>query len=31
MQLEQTVTAAASQGPKPHRVIKLGVDVHWQQ
>ena len=28
---QQTVTTAAPQGPKPHRVIKLGVDVHWRQ
>jgi len=24
-------TTAAPQGVKPHRVIKLGVDVHWRQ
>lgn len=29
--LKKTETAAAPQGPKPHRVIKLGVDVHWRQ
>ena len=29
--LQQTSTAAAPQGPKPHRVIKLGVDVHWKE
>lgn len=29
--LQQTVTATAPQGPKPHRVIKLGVDVHWKE
>jgi len=26
-----TATAAAPQGIKPHRLIKLGVDVHWRQ
>jgi transposase len=26
-----TPTAAAPQGVKPHRVIKLGVDVHWRE
>ena len=24
-------TAAAPQGVKPHRLIKLGVDVHWRE
>jgi transposase len=28
---ETTPTATASQGVKPHRQIKLGVDVHWRQ
>jgi hypothetical protein len=28
---ETTPTATAPQGVKPHRVIKLGVDVHWRQ
>lgn len=28
---KQTTTAAAPQGLKPHRRIKLGIDVHWQQ
>jgi transposase len=28
---ETTTTATASQGVKPHRLIKLGVDVHWRQ
>lgn len=26
-----TATATAPQGAKPHRLIKLGVDVHWRQ
>jgi hypothetical protein len=28
---ETTATATAPQGVKPHRLIKLGVDVHWRQ
>jgi len=28
---ETTATATAPQGAKPHRLIKLGVDVHWRQ
>ena len=28
---ESTPTATAPQGVKPHRQIKLGVDVHWRQ
>ena len=29
--IENTATKAASQGEKPHRLIKLGVDVHWRE
>jgi transposase len=28
---QPTATATATQGVKPHRQIKLGVDVHWRQ
>jgi hypothetical protein len=28
---QATPTAAAPQGVKQHRLIKLGVDVHWRQ
>jgi hypothetical protein len=28
---QTTTTATAPQGVKPHRQIKLGVDVHWRQ
>lgn len=28
---QPTPSAAAPQGVKPHRVIKLGVDVHWRE
>lgn len=28
---QSSTTAAAPQGVKPHRLIKLGVDVHWRQ
>ncbi len=28
---QTTATATAPQGVKPHRLIKLGVDVHWRQ
>jgi hypothetical protein len=28
---QSTTTATAPQGVKPHRLIKLGVDVHWRQ
>ena len=29
--IQDTATKAAQQGVKPHRLIKLGVDVHWGQ
>jgi transposase len=28
---QTTATATAPQGVKPHRLIKLGVDVHWRE
>jgi transposase len=28
---QTTATVAAPQGVKPHRLIKLGVDVHWRE
>src|SRR5437773_7624526 len=28
---QTTATTTAPQGVKPHRLIKLGVDVHWRQ
>jgi transposase len=29
--IQPTPTATAPQGVKPHRLIKLGVDVHWRE
>ena len=28
---QSPASQAAPQGPKPHRLIKLGVDVHWRE
>jgi transposase len=29
--LDKTAKSTAPQGPKPYRLIKLGVDVHWRE
>jgi hypothetical protein len=29
--LEKTAKSTAPQGPKPYRLIKLGIDVHWRE